>query len=269
MEAPDLACAGLHDGLAKCHLAVAGEHGMVGSADRENRRAVKHNSQSSIAALPVVNGWLSWNCPERAQVRPRKSALFAPPSSQNVANFPGGRWQSRCTTQELRRHWRRRLRADRPRECSDEDLASHRDRRPERAGLAGGLRPGQGSTSGATAAAVEPCSRRAGPGTASSPTGRPFGAASSGYARCASAGDAFDTVGGARRPARGRDAARRDAGSIAVGPCGRCLGAQPRRRAWCGAVGAWCCDVGIAIRREGNTSDRFSNGHDARGYASQ
>ena len=67
--------------------------------------------------------------------------------------------------------------ADRPRECSHEDLASHRDRPPERAGLPGGLRSGQGSTSGATSAAGQPRSRRAGPGAASSATGRPLGAA--------------------------------------------------------------------------------------------
>jgi hypothetical protein len=66
VEAPDLACAGLHHGLAKGHLAVAGEHGMVRRADRENRRAVEHNAPSSIAALPIVNGRLSRNCPERA-----------------------------------------------------------------------------------------------------------------------------------------------------------------------------------------------------------
>ena len=160
--------------------------------------------------------------------------------------------------------------ADRPREYSHEDLASHRDRRPERAGLAGGFRPGQGSTSGATAAAVQPRSRRAGPGAASSAPGGPLGASSSGDARRTCAGDAFDTVGRARRAARGRHAARRDAGFIAVGPGGRCLGTQPRRRTWCGAVvGARCCDVGIAIRREGNASNRFSNGHDAHGNASE
>ena len=159
--------------------------------------------------------------------------------------------------------------ARRPRECSYEDLASHRDRRPERAGLVGGLRSGEGGTSGATSAAGQPRSRRAGPGTASPAAGRPFGAASSDYARRIWAGDAFDTVGRARRAARGRDAPWCDAGSLALGPGGRCLGAQPRRRAWCCAVGACCCAVGIVIRREGDASNRFSDRLDAGGSPSQ
>jgi hypothetical protein len=161
--------------------------------------------------------------------------------------------------------------ADRPREYSHEDLASHRDRPPERAGLPGGLRSGKGSTSGATSAAGQPRSRRAGPGAASSATGRPFGAAaSSDYARRTCAGGACDTVGRACRAAHWCDAARRDAGSIGVRPGGRCLGAQPRRLARCRAVGrAACRAVGNVIRREGDASNRFNNWLDAGGSTSQ
>ena len=151
--------------------------------------------------------------------------------------------------------------ADRPRECLHEDFASHRDRRPERAGLAGGLRSGQGSTSGATAAAGQSRSRRAGSGAASSATRGALGAGSSSHARRSSAADALGPVGRSRGAARWRDAAGRDAGSIAVRLGSRCLRAQPRRR-------AWCCAVGIAIRREGNAANRFSR-HDANGSASQ
>ena len=159
--------------------------------------------------------------------------------------------------------------ADRPREYSHEDLASHRDRPPERAGLPGGLRSGKGSTSGATSAAGQPRSRRAGPCAASSATGRPFGAAaSSDYARRTCAGGACDTVGRACRAAR--------LGRCREARCGihRCRTRRPLPRGPAAAARALRASgarlpVGNVIRREGDAPNRFNNWLDAGGSTSQ